>query len=151
LVFVDLVGRGLAVQAGEGWALTEEGLRLAGALRAARPPIWYWYRECYAAIEHSVTFGEYCARVFGRGLSQHGFRDLGELEQALALGPAGADCSWLDVGCSNGKIAEYVAARTGARVLGIDNVPEAISAAHGRWARPSALPGGPPRYPGSGR
>lgn len=132
--FVDLAGRGLVAREGEAWALTPEGLALAGALRAARPPIWYWYREFYAAIEHSAAFGQYCAQVFGRDMGQHGFSDLGELEQALALGPAGADRSWLDVGCGNGKIAEYVAERTGARVLGIDNVPEAISAALRRTA-----------------
>ena len=48
--------------------------------------------------------------------------------------PSGQVSRVLDVGCGNGKIAEYISDLTQASVTGIDYVPEAISHAQERTA-----------------
>ena len=45
--------------------------------------------------------------------------------------------SVLDIGCGNGRIAEYISDITGARVTGIDYIPEAIDTARKRTASKS--------------
>lgn len=45
-----------------------------------------------------------------------------------------ASSSLLDIGCGNGKIAEYISDITGASVTGIDYIPEAIEEAEKRTA-----------------
>ncbi|MBN2238189.1 MAG: hypothetical protein JW712_00310 [Dehalococcoidales bacterium] len=58
--------QGLARKTGESWELTVEGKEIAGEIRKARPPIYYWYRDFYSSIENSRAFDEYSRRVFGR-------------------------------------------------------------------------------------
>jgi len=129
--FESLAAKGMLAS---GCSLTPQGREAALALRRARPPIWYFYTSFYRAIAHSQAFGEYCRRVFGLNLGQHGFSDMQQIERALArlaLKPAER---LLDIGSGNGGIAEYISDRSGAHVTGIDYIPEAIEQACRRTA-----------------
>ena len=85
-----------------------------------------WYSNYYRAVASSAAHAQFCERVFGRDLAQHGFSDMAQLDRLLAVARLGGDDHVLDLGCGNGGMAAYVATASGARVTGIDNVAEAI-------------------------
>lgn len=130
--YASLAEAGLTQSAEGSWSLTDRGSHVANRVRALRPPIYYFYRDYYAAIEHSAAFAEYAERTFGKDLGQHGFSDLDQLHHMLDLVELKRGARVLDVGCGNGKIAEYISDQTGAHVTGIDYVPEAIEQAQRR-------------------
>lgn len=131
-VYPSLLEKGYVSKEDDAWRLTEEGRLISREVRRARPPIWYWYKDFYMAIETSKVFSEYCERVFGRDMSQHGFCDLAELNFMLDVIKLSRGKRVLDIGCGNGGIAEYISDSTGADVTGIDYIPEAIEQARGR-------------------
>jgi SAM-dependent methyltransferase len=103
--------------------------------RETRPPIYGWYCDYYAALPASAAYSQFCTRVFGRDFGQHGFADMAQLEvmlEGLNLRPGDRV---LDLGCGNGAMAAYIAQNTGARVTGIDYIPEAIRQAQERAAK----------------
>jgi SAM-dependent methyltransferase len=125
----ELIAAGLLERGVEGYALTEAGQAQAEALRFQRPPKWYWYRQYYEAVATSRAYAEFCRRTFGRDLGQHGFADMDQLDlllQVTALGPGNRA---LDLGCGNGRIAEYLSDTSGAHLTGIDYIPTAIAQA----------------------
>ena len=65
-------------------------------------------------------------------MSQHGFSDLDQLHRMLALVNLTPASRVLDIGCGNGKIAEYISDLTQATVTGIDYAPAAITQAEQR-------------------
>ena len=121
--------RGLVRQEKDTWSLTPLGKDAADEIRWLRPPIYYWYRDFYTAIENSQAFSEYSIRVFGKNLGQHGFSDLKEIHKMLDLLKFDRTSEVLDIGCGNGGITEYVSDLTQASVTGTDYVPEAIAQA----------------------
>lgn len=93
-----------------------------------------FYTAFYTAVERSPAHHAFCERVFGLDLSQHGFTDLEQLELLLQVAGLKPGDRLLDLGCGNGRIAEYISDRTGAHVTGLDYIPEAISSARQRTA-----------------
>jgi SAM-dependent methyltransferase len=91
-----------------------------------------FYTRFYRAVASSAANAEYCARVYGRNLCQHGFADLPHLDHLIKVSEITAGTRVLDLGCGNGMIAEYLSDETGAHVTGIDFIPQAIAHA---WAR----------------
>ena len=92
----------------------------------------HFYQEFYRQVPHSAAHAEFCERVFGRDLAQHGFTDVAQLDRLIAELALQPGDRALDVGCGTGLIAEYLADRTGAHVTGIDYVPLAIDVANQR-------------------
>lgn len=91
-----------------------------------------FYESFYRLTATSTAHAEFCERVFGRNLCQHGFADMTQLDALImALRLKSGDCV-LDVGCGNGMIAEYVSDCTGAHLTGIDYIPTAIDQARER-------------------
>jgi cyclopropane fatty-acyl-phospholipid synthase-like methyltransferase len=93
-----------------------------------------FYKKFYESLGHSPAHSAFCERVFGRDLGQHGFADLGQLDlliQATRLGPGHHA---LDLGCGDGRIAEYLSDSTGARITGLDFIEAAVCAARERTA-----------------
>jgi cyclopropane fatty-acyl-phospholipid synthase-like methyltransferase len=93
-----------------------------------------FYESFYTSVASSAAHGEFCKRVFGQNLCQHGFADMAQLDAllgALALRP---QHSVLDVGCGNGMIAEYISHCSGCHITGLDYSPIAIEAAKTRTA-----------------
>ncbi|MBI3763993.1 MAG: class I SAM-dependent methyltransferase, partial [Chloroflexi bacterium] len=76
-----------------------------------------------------------CERLFGQNLCQHGFAEMCHLHRLMDLTRLDATHHVLDLGCGNGMIAEYLSDRTGAHIVGIDFIEEAIEHAQVRTAR----------------
>jgi SAM-dependent methyltransferase len=132
VAFNSLHSRGFVSQQRETWGLTPIGKEVADQIRKVRPPIYYWYKDYYSVIDSSDAFSEYSRRVFGKNLGQHGFSDLTQIHMMLEIIQINASSSVLDIGCGNGKIAEYISDLTQASVTGIDYIPEAIEQAKKR-------------------
>ena len=93
-----------------------------------------FYTRFYQAVASSAANAEYCARVYGRNLCQHGFADLDHLDHLIRVSEISAGTRVLDLGCGNGMISEYIADQTGAHVTGIDFIERAIHDAQVRTA-----------------
>ena len=85
-----------------------------------------FYDQFYHATATSAAHAQFCRRVFGLDLHQHGFADVRQLDTLLAAAGVRPGQQLLDVGCGNGLIAEYLAEHSGASLSGLDFVPEAI-------------------------
>ena len=70
--FQTLKTKGLVRETNGELTLTQAGKKIADELRILRPPIYYWYRDFYAAVETSRAFDEYSRCVFGANFGQHG-------------------------------------------------------------------------------
>lgn len=93
-----------------------------------------FYEDFYRLTATSTAHAEFCARVFGRDLCQHGFADMAQLDALIAALRLQPGERALDLGCGSGMIAEYVSDCTGAHVTGLDYIPEAIRIAKTRTA-----------------
>ena len=93
-----------------------------------------FYTRFYRAVATSAANAEYCERVYGRNLCQHGFADVPHLDHLIEVSGIAAGTAVLDLGCGNGMIAETISDRTGAHVTGIDFVERAIRDAQTRTA-----------------
>ncbi|MGD0165997.1 MAG: methyltransferase domain-containing protein [Gaiellaceae bacterium] len=91
-----------------------------------------FYENFYAALERSEAYREFCERVFGADLGQHGFADVEQLELLIEVTGLGAGQRVLDLGCGNGMIAEFLSDSTGAHVTGLDYIELAIEQARRR-------------------
>jgi ubiquinone/menaquinone biosynthesis C-methylase UbiE len=127
--FEKLKTKGLVQEINGKLTLTQTGKKIADELRILRPPIFYWYRDFYAAVETSRAFDEYSRGVFGANFGQHGFSDIIQIQKMLDLLQINKSATILDIGCGNGKMAEYISDLTQAFVTGIDYIPEAIAQA----------------------
>lgn len=93
-----------------------------------------FYNAFYSAVEHSQAHHLFCERVFGKDLCQHGFMDVSQLELLLSVLQLDSTRLVLDLGCGNGLIAEYLSDITGAHVIGLDYIAQAIQQANVRTA-----------------
>jgi cyclopropane fatty-acyl-phospholipid synthase-like methyltransferase/aryl carrier-like protein len=86
-----------------------------------------WFEQYYATAMSSAAHAEFCTRVYGENFGQHGMADTTQLDQMLDLLKPGPGDVILDMGCGYGLISQYVANKTGAKVIGIDLSPSAIA------------------------
>lgn len=93
-----------------------------------------FYQQFYTILAQTTAHAEFCARVFGRDLCQHGFADMAQLEKILEVTRIGPGQRALDLGCGNGLIAEYLSDCSGAHFTGLDYIPTAIEQARQRTA-----------------
>jgi SAM-dependent methyltransferase len=93
-----------------------------------------FYEDFYRMAAHSSVHAEFCERVFGKNLCQHGFADMAQLSLLMTVLQLNRNHHVLEVGCGNGMIAEYISDCTGAHFTGIDNSRTAILHASQRTA-----------------
>jgi cyclopropane fatty-acyl-phospholipid synthase-like methyltransferase len=93
-----------------------------------------FYTAFYTTLEHSQAHRTFCERVYGKDLGQHGFADVEQLELLIQVVQLTPGQRALDLGCGDGRIAEYLSDRTGAHFTGLDYIPEAIQHARQRTA-----------------
>lgn len=97
-----------------------------------------WYNEYYRRADSSEAHAEFCRRVYGRDLCQHGMMDMVELDFLVSLISPGSTV--LEVGCGNGRITEAIHDGASCAILGIDFSDVAIAQAQARTAaNPSTL------------
>jgi len=89
-----------------------------------------WYNEYFTRAYESPTHGRFCEAVYGRDLCQHGMMDVEEMEFLASL--LKPDEQVLEIGCSNGRITEYLAQASGSSILGVDYSDVAIAQARRR-------------------
>jgi 2-polyprenyl-3-methyl-5-hydroxy-6-metoxy-1,4-benzoquinol methylase len=134
--YASLAARGLLAvpreHPGDAWKLTSAGIAAATSLRAARPPIFYWYQEYYAAAPHSRAYAKFCEALYGRALCQTNFSDMAQIDALLATTRLGPAHRGLDLGCGAGLITEYLSDATAAHFTGLDYSPVAIAEAQRR-------------------
>ena len=88
-----------------------------------------FYSRYYQAIASSRANGEYCRRLFGADMAQHGFAEVPHIDHLVQAAGIGPTQRVLDLGCGNGKMIEYISDQTGAKGVGIDFMPAAVEQA----------------------
>lgn len=91
-----------------------------------------FYTAFFSTALRSQAHHTFCERVFGKDLCQHGFADLEQLRLIMEVTQLGPSHRALDLGCGNGMITEYLSDCTGAHILGLDYISEAIRHARQR-------------------
>jgi SAM-dependent methyltransferase len=130
--FDSLADQGLLTGDGDGYSLTEQGQAQARPLRQARPALWYWYSNYYAAMKHSQAHAAFCERVYGKNLCQHGYMTMQQLYKLMEVANLSDKSRVLELGCGNGLVAETISDATQAHIHGVDYIPEAIRQAQER-------------------
>lgn len=93
------------------------------------------YEEFYRMATQNRIFSEYCEKAFGIDFTQDGFSDLSQVNDLIQTANIQKDDFVLDIGCGNGKMAEYVQQQTKATVYGFDYSDNAINDAKSRTAK----------------
>lgn len=88
-----------------------------------------FYTAYYRAVKTSRAHARFCESAYGKDLCQHGFMTMDDLEFLVRVARWSSHHRVLDVGCGNGKIAQWIAGVTGAQVDGMDHIPSAIECA----------------------
>jgi len=91
-----------------------------------------FYTDFYRAAPLSPDHHQFCERVYGKDLCQHGFVDLAQIELLVCEMVPGPQTRILDLGCGIGMISEYLFERSGACITGLDNNALAIELAKDR-------------------
>ncbi|MBE0699439.1 MAG: class I SAM-dependent methyltransferase [Anaerolineaceae bacterium] len=130
--YPSLLQRGLLVEKASTFSLTDPGRQAARQERLEHPPIWYWYRKYYTITARSPVYSRFCERLYGRDLSQTDFSDMTQIDFLIRQSTLQPGMRGLDLGCGNGLFAEYLSDCTGAQVVGLDYIPEAIAQAQQR-------------------
>jgi len=95
-----------------------------------------WYNEYFGRAASSRAHSQFCERVYGKDLCQHGLMHMDELDFLVSL--IRPRSRILDIGCGNGHITEYIHDRTHSAVLGLDFSDVAIEQAQRRTRPKSA-------------
>ncbi len=124
----NLTQKNLLVLKNELYSLTEEGEQIGKETRSK------WHSKRYDDIllrcTKSEAYSLFCEKVFGKNLIQFNASDMEQLDTMLNYLQLHPDNLVLDMGCGLGKVAEYIAEQTGAKVVGID-----FSEASINWAK----------------
>jgi 2-polyprenyl-3-methyl-5-hydroxy-6-metoxy-1,4-benzoquinol methylase len=97
------------------------------------------YEYFYDVVEQNEVFTTYANNVFGIDFSQDGFSDINQVNDFIKAAAILPEHKVLDIGCGNGKMAEYIADRTKASVYGFDYSDNAINNAKTRTIQKSKL------------
>ena len=130
----SLIRSDLLLREGEVLRLTGDGASVAERCRADHPKHLYFYNEYFTRAETSEAHARFCTLVYGRDLCQHGMMDMEQLDALIAALGLGAGSRVLELGCGNGRIAEYISDVTEAHVFGVDSSTVGIRQAIQRTA-----------------
>ncbi len=128
----QLVKRGLIAEKSDCYFLSDIGRKVGKKFRIER--MSKGYDDLLLRTGTSKAYSMFCERVFGMDLSQFNVLDMEQLNtliEKLALKPGEVA---LDLGCGNGRIAEYISDVTGAKVIGVDFASEVIKTSQQRTA-----------------
>lgn len=128
----SLLENGLAEGTADLFHLTPTGMDLLDKVSQEHSLHAMFYDSYYATVAHSNAHAVFCERVYGKDLCQHGMADMDQIGQMLAEFQASPGMKYLDFGCGDGRIPEYIADTTGLLVTGVDIAGQAIQLAQQR-------------------
>lgn len=130
--FVSLIQKNMIQFTNDEYAFTDKGNIIKDEIDTDIPFYKYEYDNYFQLESKSKAHAEFCKKVYGLNLSQHGLIDQNELsiliEQIKKFKPQ----SIMDIGCGNGRITEWIAEQTQTLCIGIDISSEAIKNAKER-------------------
>jgi SAM-dependent methyltransferase len=116
----------LVISTENGYQLSETARQQAERLWQEHPKSFYTYSEFFVRAPASAAHSRFCEMVYGIDLVQHDMMPIDQLHLLLERLELKPGDRLLELGCGCGRVAAYVAGRTGASVIGVDSVPEAI-------------------------
>jgi ubiquinone/menaquinone biosynthesis C-methylase UbiE len=128
----QLLKKALITRESDRYFLTDLGKTVGKKFKTER--MSKGYDDLLSRTGNSKAYSMFCERVFGKDLSQFNVLDMEQLNtliQKLDLKPGETA---LDLGCGNGKVAEYISDVTGARITGLDFASELIKTSQQRTA-----------------
>lgn len=126
----QLLRRKLVTKESDCYLLSDSGKKIGKALRIER--MSKGYDNLLSRTGNSKAYSIFCERVFGKDLSQFNVLDMGQLNTLIEKLKLKPDEVALDLGCGNGRIAEYISDLTGAKIVGLDFAVEVIRNAQQR-------------------
>ncbi len=120
----QLLRRKLVAKKSDCYFLSDSGKRVGKIFRIER--MSKGYDNLLSRTGNSKAYSLFCEHVFGKDLSQFNVLDMEQLDtliEKLELKPSEVA---LDLGCGNGRIAEYISDLTGAKMVGLDFAAEVI-------------------------
>jgi ubiquinone/menaquinone biosynthesis C-methylase UbiE len=127
-----LLQNGLLIEESDCYFLTEAGKKLGKKFKAER--MSKGYDDLLSRTGRSKTYSLFCERVFGKDLSQFNVLDMEQLNTLIEKLDLEPEEAALDLGCGNGRVAEYISDITGARITGLDFATELIKTSQQRTA-----------------
>ncbi len=124
----SLVIRGLLRVKNNLYEITEEGKTISNEVRKQ----WLidFYDDFLVRSAESKAHAIFCEKVFGINLCQYNVLDKEQLDKMLEILNLQPNQLVLDIGCGLGKITEYIAEKTGASIIGVDNAEKVVE-----WAK----------------
>lgn len=132
--FDSLCQKGILTQNGDEYSFTEYGQTVKERLDLETPFYKYEYDNYFLLEKQSPAHSEFCKRVYGLDLSQHGLIDQSELAWLIELLQKNKPQTIADIGCGNGRISEWISTTTKTACLGLDISSEAVKNAQMRTA-----------------
>jgi len=126
----QLTKRGLVTKKADCYFLSDIGKKLGRKCRNER--MSKGYDNLLSRTETSQAYSMFCKRVFGKDLSQYNVLDMEQLNTLIEKLELKPNEVALDLGCGNGRIAEYISDLTDAKIVGLDFAAEVISKAQRR-------------------
>jgi ubiquinone/menaquinone biosynthesis C-methylase UbiE len=127
-----LLEKGLITRKSDSYFLTETGKTLGKKFRTER--MSKGYDNLLSRTGASKAYSVFCERVFGKNLSQFNVLDMEQLKALIETLDLKPEETVLDLGCGNGRIAEYISDATGAKITGLDFASELIKTSQQRTA-----------------
>jgi ubiquinone/menaquinone biosynthesis C-methylase UbiE len=127
-----LLESGLATRESDCYFLTDAGKTLGKKFRTER--MSKGYDDLLSRTGASKAYSMFCERVFGKDLSQFNVLDMEQLNTLIEQLNLKQEETALDLGCGNGRIAEYISDITRAKLTGLDFASELIKTAQKRTA-----------------
>jgi len=127
-----LLEKGLVTGKSDCYFLTDVGKTLGKRFRTER--MSKGYDDLLSRTGTSKAYSMFCERVFGQDLSQFNVLDMEQLNTLIEQLDLKTEETVLDLGCGNGRIAEYISDLTGAKVTGLDFANQLIRTAQERTA-----------------
>jgi len=126
----QLLRRQLVTKKSDCYFLSDTGKKVGRAFRIER--MSQGYDNLLSRTGSSKAYSMFCERVFGKDLSQFNVLDMEQLNTLIEKLELKSGEVALDLGCGNGRIAEYISDVTGAKIVGLDFAAEVIKNAQQR-------------------
>ena len=125
-VLADFTERGYLHRDGERYRLTPAGEEFADTIRGDM------FGDLLVSLDDSQAYDTLCALLYGKDLGQFSMLTMEQLDHLLHVLQLSPQSRVLDLGCSVGRITEYIADVTRAQVTGLDFAGPAIRRARER-------------------